>query len=63
MKYNVKIYFTDNAELDLILDHERPYDLQAVVSSYGKNGVWELLDDKQIYHPAHKVNKIEVVKN
>lgn len=62
MKYNVKIYFTDDTELNLNLEYEKVYDMQAVVSSYGKNGVWEVLDDTQIYHPAHKVNKIKVIK-
>lgn len=62
-KYNVRILFIDTSELNLNLEYEKLYDLQTVVSSYGKNGVWESLNDNvQIFHPSHTIDIIEVTK-
>lgn len=63
MKYDIIIHFIDKTELALVMDYEKSYEMQANVSNLGRNGVWEILDDNQIYHPSHNINKIEVIKN
>lgn len=57
-KYNILVYLNDGTILSMVTEYERSYELQTVISNYGKNGVWD--SDKNIYYPAHRIEKIEL---
>ena len=57
-KYNILVYLNDGTILSIFTEYEKPYELQAVISNYGKNGVWD--SDKYVYYPAHRIDKIEL---
>ena len=57
-KYNILIYLNDESILSIDTEYEKSYELQAVISNYGKNGVWD--PDKNTYYPAHRIEKIEL---
>lgn len=57
-KYNILVYLDDNSTLSIDTEYERPYELQTVISNYGKHGVWDI--ETSTYYPAHRINKIEL---
>lgn len=59
-KYEILVYLNDNSILTIITEYEKLYELQTVITNYGKNGVWDL--DKGVYYPAHRIEKIELSK-
>ena len=55
-KYNILVYLDDNNILSINVVYEKAYELQTVISNYGKNGVWD--SDNNVYYPSHRINKI-----
>lgn len=63
INYNIIIWFNNNQKLELSVSHENLYSLQTSVGSMGKNGVWNILDEKtRIYFPPYKIDRIEVTQ-
>lgn len=63
MDYNIKVYITDGTKVTMPVKYDKIYDLRRDVTNIGVSGLMQELDDKFIYYPPQKIEKIEVEKN
>lgn len=52
--YKITIYLDDNTNITKNVEYDNMYNLRAVVSGFGNNGIW----DDHIYYPPHRIIKI-----
>lgn len=62
MKYDIIVYLTDGSTGTLSVEYERDYELRRDVTNIGINGFLRKLENKYLYFPSHKIEKIEVIE-
>jgi hypothetical protein len=63
IEYKLIIYLDDGVEIKTV-KYEKDYELRKDIANIGINGFLKMEEDKYIYFPAHRINKIEVkIKN
>jgi hypothetical protein len=60
--YNIIVYLIDSSKAVLNVQYEKDYDLRRDVTNIGVNGLLQKLEDKYLYFPPNKIDKIEVVE-
>lgn len=62
MKYNIKVYVNvgliDLKEIILPVEYQSEYILKTDISKIGVNGVFQKMENKYLYYPPTKIEKI-----
>jgi hypothetical protein len=61
MNYNIVVHLINRPDVILPVTYDKEYELRRDVTSIGINGVWQKLEDKYLYYPSHKIDRIEVI--
>lgn len=58
MKYKIIIYLNNNQEIVLPVEYQSEYNLKTDISKIGVNGVFQKMENKYLYYPPTKIEKI-----
>ena len=62
MEYNINVYINDGTIVTMPVKYEKIYDLRRDVTNIGVSGLMQELENKFLYYPPNKIDKIEVEK-
>jgi hypothetical protein len=59
-KYLLTIFTIDKEEIIMRISYEKEYELKSHIVSLGKNGILQEENNRFIYTPPHKIDRIVV---